>query len=149
MSETEIQFEIRRLEGKIASRYSFLSRMFLVLSIIFIILIGIIFTGVFILNSGHDWALLSLNNWIMVISALFALFIILNLIFYFHFTSVKNKRIELEKPKPEFIDGKKVHVYTYPKGIEGGIFSKTYIEIDGHNLLRLRTLMIPPEDLWK
>ena len=48
----------------------------------------------------------------------------------------------------EFINEKKVHIYTYPKGITGGIFSKTYIDIDGHNILRLRTLMIPPGELW-
>ena len=33
-------------------------------------------------------------------------------------------------------------------GVEGGIFSKTYIEIDNKNVLRLRTLIIPPEELW-
>jgi hypothetical protein len=149
MSEPEIQFEIRRLEGKIVNKYTFLSRLFLVLSILFIIFIGIIFIGVFIFNVGHNWALFSLDSWLLVVSVIFAIFIVFNLIFYFHFTSVRNKRIELEKPKPEFIDGKKVHVYTYPQGVEGGIFSKTYIELDGHNILRLRTLMIPPEDLWK
>jgi len=53
------------------------------------------------------------------------------------------------KNKPvEYINGKKIHIYTSPKGTEGGIFSKTYIEIDEHNLLRLRTLMIPPGELW-
>ena len=32
--------------------------------------------------------------------------------------------------------------------MEGGIFSKTYIHINDKTILRLRTLMIPPEDLW-
>jgi hypothetical protein len=50
--------------------------------------------------------------------------------------------------KPEFIDGKYVHVFTYPKGIEGGIFSKTYIEIDTENVLRLRILIASPNELW-
>ena len=49
---------------------------------------------------------------------------------------------------PEFIDGKYIHVFTYPKAMEGGIFSKTYIEIDTENVLRLRTLIIPPNELW-
>ena len=75
-------------------------------------------------------------------------FILLELIFYLHFSSVSKKTFEVEKPKQEFIDGKKVHVFTHPKGIEGGIFSKTYIEIDEKNVLRLRTPMIPPEKLW-
>ncbi len=37
---------------------------------------------------------------------------------------------------------------TYPEGVEGGIFSKTYVGIDEHNVLRLRTLMVPPDELW-
>jgi hypothetical protein len=68
---------------------------------------------------------------------------------FFQYFSVKNKRAIVEKPKEEFIAGKKVHVFTYPQGIEGGIFSKTYIEVDVDNILRLRTLMIPPEELWE
>ena len=57
---------------------------------------------------------------------------------------IKNK----SQISPEFIDGKYIHVFTYPKGIEGGIFSKTYVEIDSENILRLRTLIIPPNELW-
>jgi hypothetical protein len=63
------------------------------------------------------------------------------------FNSVKNKRIELEKSKPEFIDGRRIFVYTFPEGVEGGIFSKTYIELDKHNVIRLRILMISPHEL--
>ena len=37
---------------------------------------------------------------------------------------------------------------TYPKGIEGGVFSKTYVELDNHNIVRLRALMIHPGELW-
>ena len=56
--------------------------------------------------------------------------------------------MEAEKPKPEFIDGKRVYVYSHPERMEGGIFSKTYIAIDKHSVLRLRSLMVPPNHLW-
>jgi hypothetical protein len=100
------------------------------------------------LGYGHDWALLNLESWIIALGVLFVIFIILELIFYSHLSSVKNKRIESKKPKIEFINGKRVIVFTYPKGKEGGIFSKTYIDIDENSVLRLKSLMIPPEELW-
>ena len=148
MAEPQIQIELRNFEDKISGRYSRFSKLFLVLAILFIILTAIVFAGVIIFGQGHDWALLSLDGWMVTFSALIGFFIILEIIFYFHFSSVRDKRIELEKPKPEYIDSKKIHVYTFPKDAEGGIFSKTYIELDDHSILRLRTLMIPPEDLW-
>ena len=51
-------------------------------------------------------------------------------------------------PNDLLIDGKKVYIFTFPKGAEGGVFSKTYIEIDKKNILRLRSLIVPPDELW-
>jgi hypothetical protein len=82
------------------------------------------------------------------ISLIVIVFIILELGLYYHFYSYKKKRIEKGKIEPEYINGKRVHVFTFPHGQEGGIFSKTYIQIDEHNVLRLRTLLIPPDELW-
>jgi hypothetical protein len=113
-----------------------------------VIWIAIVYAGVAFLEYGQDWALLNLEGWTIAVSALFGIFIILELIFYVHYSSNKSKIAEKQKPKTEFINGKRLHVFTYPKGKEGGIFSKTYIEIDDKNILRLRSLMIPPEDLW-
>ena len=76
-------------------------------------------------------------------------FIFFEILLYTRFTDLKNIRIEKEKPKLEYLEGKRVHVYTHPAGIEGGVFSKTYVEIGEHNILRLRTLMIAPDELWK
>jgi len=147
MSKPQKQTELRNIENKLTGKYSLLSKLFLFIAILLIIWIIIVFAGISYLGYGHDWAGLGLEGWIIALCALFGVFIILELIFYSHFSSVKDKRIELEKPKSEFINGKRVYVYTYPKE-EGGIFSKTYIEIDEHSVLRLRSLMIPPEDLW-
>jgi membrane protein YdbS with pleckstrin-like domain len=148
MSETQKQTELRNIEDKLSRRYSRLSKLILLIAILLIICVVIVFIGITSLGYGHDWALLNLESWIIALGVLFVIFIILELIFYSHLSSVKNKRIESKKPKIEFINGKRVIVFTYPKGKEGGIFSKTYIDIDENSVLRLKSLMIPPEELW-
>ena len=145
MSEIQKQTGLRNIEDKLTGKYSILTKLFLIISILLIIWIIIVFVGVSSL--GYNWAGLSLEGWIITLCALFGFFIILELIFYSHYKTVKGKRVELKKPKPEFINGKKVYIYTRPEEKEGGIFSKTYIEIDEHSVLRLRSLMIPPEEL--
>ena len=145
MSETQKQTELRNIEGKLAGKYSILTKLFLIISILLTIWIIIVFAGVSSL--GYNWAGLSLEGWVIALCVIFGFFIILELIFCYHYDSVKDKRVELEKPKPEFLDGRRIFIYTYPQGVKGGIFSKTYIELDGHSVLRLRILMIPPHEL--
>ena len=111
-------------------------------------LLSVVLFGVFVLGYGQNWAGISLDGWIIVVSLLSVIFILLEFLLYLNLSSLKKKRIELEKPKPEYINGKRVCVFTYPVGVEGGIFSKTYIELDKDNVLRLRSLIIPPEELW-
>jgi len=146
MSETQKQPELRNIEGKLTGKYSILTKLFLIISILLTIWIIIVFAGVSSL--GYNWAGLSLEGWVIALCVIFGFFIILELIFCYHYDSVKDKRVELEKPKPEFMNGKKVYIYTCPEGEEGGIFSKTYVEIDEHSVLRLRSLMIASEELW-
>jgi len=148
MSKPPIQTEMRSTELKLLRKYSFWSKLFILVIILLIILLSIVFLGVYIFGYGPNWALLSLDAWIIVISILCVIFILLVLFFYYNFSSNVSKRIELETPKPEFIDGKKVYIFTFPKGSEGGVFSKTYIEIDKKNILRLRSLIVPPDELW-
>ena len=147
MSKTKIQVELRNEENRLGIRYSKLIKLFFQLSIIFLIVLIIVSIGIYVFGAGHNWALLSIDGWFILINALIVVFIVLNILFYFHYFAIRNKRIELEKPKPEFINGKRVYIYTDLKGKDGGIFSKTYIEIDNHSILRLRTLIIPPNDL--
>lgn len=144
---SETEFELRGLEDKLVGKYSRLTKLFLVITILFILLIAVAFLGIAGFGYGYNWMLVSLEGWIIIISALIAIFIILELLFYSRFSAVRNKIKELEKPKPEFVDNKKIYAYTIPKGVEGGVFSKTYIEIDEHSVLRLRTLIIPPEEI--
>ena len=148
MPDPQKQSKLRNIEIKLRDRYSLLSKLFLLIAILFIICIALIFIGITFLGLGYNWALFSLEGWIISLCVLLGVFIILELIIFIHFYSVWNKRIELGKPKPEFINGRQVHVFTYPKGTTGGIFSKTYVDIDENSILRLRSIMISPEELW-
>lgn len=143
----EIQ-ELQKTEDKLRVKYSRWSKIFFVIAILFIIWVAIVTLGIVVFEHGPIWALLTLEHWIYACCGLIGFFIILELIFYLHCTSIKNKRLKQEKPKPEFINSKRLHVYTDPSGAEGGIFSKTYISIDENHVLRLKTLMVPPGDLW-
>ena len=148
MSKPQIQTEMRNKEIKLLWKYSFWFKLFILITILLIVLLSIVFLGVYIFGYGHNWALLSLDAWIILICFLCVIFILLELFIYYTFSSAIAKRIELETPKPEFIDGKKVYIFTIPQGAEGGVFSKTYIEIDKRNILRLRSLIVAPDELW-
>ena len=148
MSNTQIKIEMREKESNIIKKYSLLAKLFLIITFILIIWVVAVYLGTLLFSYGYDWAGLSLDLWIIVLCAIIGVFILFDLLFYLHFLSVKNRRVEIEKPKPEYMNGKKVHIYTFPEGMEGGIFSKTYVQIDEHNILRLRSLMIPPNELW-
>ena len=148
MDEIEVKTILNEKEEKIRSTYSGLSKLFLVLGILLVLWVVIVFIGARILDYGYDWALLSVENWVLLTSIIIIIFILLIVIFFAHYYSIKRKLSSVKAPKVEFVSGKKVHVFTFPQGTEGGIFSKTYIEIDDENILRVRTLMITPDNLW-
>jgi len=141
--------DISKVEDKLIVKYSKWSKIFLLITVLFSIWILFVALTNIILKFEPAWALFTLDIWIYVWCLIVGFFILLELIFFFHYSSVRKKRLEQEKPKPEFIDGKRLYVYTYPKGSEGGIFSKTYIKIDDNSILRLRTIMIQPSELWQ
>jgi len=144
----ETEFELRGLEEKLVGKYSRFTKLFLIISILLILLIAVAFLGIAGFGYGYNWMFVSLEGWIIIASVLIAIFIVFELLFFSRFSALSNKIKELIKPKPEFVDNKRIYAYTIPKGVEGGIFSKTYIEIDEHSILRLRTLIIPPEEVW-
>ena len=148
MSEVQNNFEMRRFEFKLQKRYTILSILFLLLGIILFSWVVMVYSGILFLDYGQNWAVLTLEEWVIVASIMIAIFIIIQLILYKRFSVAKYKTKAADKPDHDFIDDKRVINYTYPKGMEGGIFSKTYLNIDEKTILRLRTLMIPPEDLW-
>ena len=133
----------------IGNKYILITKLFFIISIFLLFIVIIIAMGISILKMGPNFAILSLEYWMYIWCAIVGFFIVLELIFYFLYNS-KNSKITFEEvDKTEYLHGKKVHIYTYPPSVKGGIFSKTYIEIDTNNVLRLRSLMIPPRDLWK
>ena len=145
MADIEKISKAKDVEEKLRKRYSFLLKTFVLISVLLVIWAGVVFIAAWLLGYGYNWALFSVSDWVLIILSIIVVFIIVELIVFLHYRSVKNR---VEKPKEEYISGRKVHVFTYPLGMEGGIFSKTYIEIDDKNILRLRTLMISPEEVW-
>jgi hypothetical protein len=137
------------LEKKRLNFYLKLSKIFLLLAILFILWIIVISIGIYILELNPSWTVLSLENWVLIFCVLIGIFILFEIILYFNFISKYGKRIGFRKIKHESIKGKNLFVYTNPSTSDGGIFSRTYIEIDKDNVLRLRNQMIPPEEIWK
>ncbi len=148
MTTPEKLAELRNLERKLSARCFWLFRLFLIITILLIFLIVISAIGIIFLGLGTNWILFSFEGWMVGLSTLIGLFIFLEIIFYLHFFLLRRKRLKIGKPKLEFIDGKKVIDITFPRGTDGGIYSKTYIEIDNQKVLRLKNLMIPPDELW-
>jgi len=145
----KITEETNLSNNKLELLYPKFSKIFLVISILCILWIIIVIIGIYSLEMNHNWAVLTLNNWVLFVSILIGIFIILNLFFYYHYFFSIGKIIEFEESEEEFLHGKHIFIYTYPSDSKGGIFSKTYIQIDETSVLRLRNLMIPPDDLWK
>lgn len=128
-----------------------LPKLFLIISIILLMWIVIVLSGVSVLELDPDWAGLSLSSWLLVISVLFGAFIVIDIFMYVSpslFTKENIKEFIDAEDSDEYLDGKKVYEYTYPKHTKGGIFSKTYIKIDDNTLLRVRNQMIQAKDLW-
>ena len=127
--------------------YLKLSKIILLLVIIYSIWIGIIIIGVYFVGSGNKWAVLTMDQWIISSVVLFSIFVVLEILFFVHYFIVKKKRIDSEKPKTLFFKGKKLYIFTLPTGSKGGIYSKTYINIDNENILNLRYQIIPPNEI--
>lgn len=148
MYDSDITTEHHNTEDKLRRRYSIISKIFILVAVIFTVFIIVVFLGINSLGYGYDWAFIDIDGWILILCTILGFFIILELLFFFHHSFAKDKIKVSEKPTKEFINGKRVFVFTYPEGKEGGIFSKTYIDIDKNTVLRVKALMIPPEDLW-
>ena len=146
MYEMEKKWTI--VEDTLRVRYAKITKFFLVLTFLFILLVVAIGLGIGIFEMKPDWALFILDIWMYIMAALIGILVLLGIIIYFHYSLVKNKRLIEERPKPEFIDGKRLYIYTHPGSSNGGIFSKTHIEIDDHTILRIRGLMASPGEIW-
>lgn len=135
-------------EDILKRRYVKASKIILLLALLYFLWVVFIIISVYFLGFGNKWAFFTMDQWILSNIILLVVFIFVELIFILHHSRAKKKRIEIEKPKPMFIKGKRLHLYTIPKDSKGGIFSKTYVKINENNVLNLRFQMILPKDLW-
>jgi len=135
-------------EDELKVRYLKISKIILLLSIMYLIWTVFHIISVYFIGLGNKWAVLTMDQWILSSIILFIVFIALELIFILHYLFVKKRRIERKKPKPVFFKGKRLHTYTIPKNSHGGILSKTFVKIDNDSILSLRYQMIQPRDLW-
>jgi len=128
-------------------RYLKISKIILILAVIYSLWITFLIMSVYFLGI-YKLAFLTMDQWVISSVILLGVFVGLEIIFILHHYMVKRKRIESEKPKPLYYKGKKLHMYTLPADSKGGIYSKTYVKIDGDNILNLRFQMIPPYEMW-
>jgi len=139
------EFNLR--EDILKTKYLRLSKILLILAMFYFIWIIIIIISVYFLGI-YRLAFLTMDQWIISGIGLIGMFFVLNVIFILHHYLVKRKRIESQKPKSLMFKGKKLHIFTFPINSKGGIFSKTYIQIDDNNIINFRFQMIQPNDLW-
>lgn len=128
-----------------------LPKLFLMISILLLMWIVILLSGISVLDFEPDWAGLSLSTWLLVISGLFAAFIVIDIVMYVSphlFVKGGVEEFISSKPSYEYMDGMKVYEYTYPEDENGGIFSKTYIKINDSTLLRVRNQILAADALW-
>ena len=144
----EMEKKWTTVEDNLRVRYARLTKFFLVITFLLIPLVVAIGLGIGIFEMKPDWALFLLDVWMYIISALIGIFVLLAIIVYIHYSIVKKRRLIEERPKPEFIDGKRLYTYTYPASSNGGIFSKTNIDIDDHTILRIRGLIASSGEVW-
>ena len=132
-------------------RYLKVTKIFVLLTVIYSLWIALVFIGVYSLELGHTWAGLSINQWTWSAIILISVLIVLELLIILHYiVSGRKKHMQQEPPQePIYLQGKQVHNYTLPIGAKGCIFSKTYILIDENRVLHLRYQMIPPQNLWR
>ena len=127
--------------------FKIISRLFIFLSIVFILWIIIVASGIIINDMEPNWAYLTLENWVLLSVIIIIFFAIIEIIYYIYTIYYSDKIIEFEEVEPEKINGKKVYIYTNPKNAKGGVFSKTYIPINNESVLKFRNQMIPSDKL--
>ncbi len=130
-----------------------LPKLFLVITVVLIMWVVIVLSGPMFGVFEPDWAGLSPSLWLLMVSIFIGIFIVIDIILYatprFFVDQSKLEFSTVELPEIENRNGKQVHEFTYPVGVKGGVFSKTYVQIEQNKILRIRNLMIKKEEIWK
>ncbi len=126
------------------------SKYFFIITLIYSLWIVLLISGVYFLQLGNTWAVLTIEQWLLSAIVLICIFIVLEVILVSQYLLVKKEHFWPKKrTQKEYIQGKRVYRYTIPPDAKGGIFSKTYILIDENRILNLRYQMITPNNLWE
>ena len=131
-----------------------LPKLFLILTVVFIMWIMIVLGGPFFGVFEPNWTGISASLWMILISIILSTFIIIDIVLYatpkfFSYPQDKEASIGLvEFPEIEQRAGKQVYEFTYPVGSRGGVFSKTYVKISEQAIIRIRNQMIKKEEIW-
>ena len=131
------------------NRYRKWSKVLLVIGVLYVVWIIFVIMSIYFLEMGYRWSFLSMNEWIYSGIFLLGLFVLIELIFFARYYVTQKEKLEGEKPKPLMYKGKRLYIYTCPPHAKGGLFSRTYIPVDENTIVRVKTQMIPPEELWK
>jgi hypothetical protein len=137
------------VEEKLKKRYRKISKGLLILALIYSIWVGFLIASIYILGYGYKWMYFTLDNWVLSNIVLLCILVIFEFLFILHYGVVRKRRYKKETPKPVFHNGKQIHMYTLPEGVQGGIFSKTMIPIDDAMTIVIRYQMLQPQELWK
>jgi len=135
---------------KLRKRYITGSIVLLILGILVFAWNLLVAFGVYYLNLGYRWAFLSIDEWMYVGWTVFIVFIFIEIIFFAHYyaQAQKHKETPMVFQPQQMFKGRKLLVYTYPKGVSGGVFSKTHVKIDDETILNVRIQIIPERELW-
>jgi len=130
-----------------------LPKLFLVITVVLIMWIVIVLSGPMFGVFEPDWTGLSPSLWLLMVSIFIGIFIVIDIILYATPRFFVDQSVvefgTVESPEIENRNGKQVHEFTFPVGVKGGVFSKTYVQIEQNKILRIRNLMIKKEDVWK
>lgn len=103
--------------------------------------------GVYNLNLGYRWAILSMSEWMYAGWIIFSLFIMIELVFFAqYYKQLQNQMVPSSYDDLTF-KGKKLLVYTFPSEAHGGVFSKTHVQVDKDTIVNIRVQLIREEDV--
>ena len=111
-----------------------------VISVLFVVLIIGVIIGTIVFELEPSWAIFPIKSWIIAGIYSTGFFILLDFFFFYH--CLKGDKCNYKKTKIEYSNGKKIYVYTNPKELSGGIFSKTYMQVEEDTYICVKSPMI-------
>jgi hypothetical protein len=102
-----------------------------------------VFTTVFVMGFSYNWSFLTFDQWVLIGIVIYSVLIVMEIILILYYIYLKRQKA-LTAPVFEEVkeEEKKTIVYTYPKDVEGGVFTSNYIELGDNLLLKFRTLLV-------